>query len=71
MADAVIVSACRTPIGRFNGGLSSFRSPELGAIAIKEAMARASLDPADVQEVIMGTVLQAGLGQNPARQAAP
>ena len=70
MPDAVIVSACRTPIGRFNGGLSSFRAPELGAIAIREAMSRASLDPADVQEVIMGTVLQAGLGQNPARQAA-
>ncbi len=70
MTHAVIVSACRTPIGRFNGGLSKFRSPELGAIAIKEAMRRADLDPADVQEVIMGTVLQAGLGQNPARQAA-
>jgi acetyl-CoA C-acetyltransferase len=70
MTHAVIVSACRTPIGRFNGGLSKFRSPELGAMAIKEAMARANLDPADVDEVIMGTVLQAGLGQNPARQAA-
>jgi len=70
MTNAVIVSACRTPIGRFNGGLSKFRAPELGAIAIKEAMSRANLDPADVNEVIMGTVLQAGLGQNPARQAA-
>jgi len=70
MTNAVIVSACRTPIGRFNGGLSKFRSPELGAIVIKEAMRRADLDPADVQEVIMGNVLQAGLGQNPARQAA-
>jgi len=70
MADAVIVSACRTPIGRFNGGLAKFSAPELGAIAIKEAMSRASLDPADVEEVIFGTVLQAGLGQNPARQAA-
>ena len=70
MADAVIVSACRTPIGRFNGGLAKFSAPQLGAIAIKEAMSRASLDPADVEEVIFGTVLQAGLGQNPARQAA-
>jgi acetyl-CoA C-acetyltransferase len=70
MTNAVIVSACRTPIGRFNGGLSSFRAPELGAMAIREAMSRAGLDPADVEEVIMGTVLQAGLGQNPARQAA-
>jgi acetyl-CoA C-acetyltransferase len=70
MTHAVIVSACRTPIGRFNGGLSSFRSPELGALAIKEALRRAGVKPEDVDEVIMGTVLQAGLGQNPARQAA-
>ena len=70
MADAVIVSACRTPIGRFAGGLSSFTAPKLGAIAVKEAVARAGLDPADVDEVLMGVVLQAGLGQNPARQAA-
>jgi len=70
MTHAVIVSACRTPIGRFNGGLSSFRSPELGAMAIREALRRADVKPEDVDEVIMGTVLQAGLGQNPARQAA-
>ena len=70
MTNAVIVSACRTPIGRFNGGLSKFRAPELGALAIAEAMKRSQLDPKDVDEVIMGTVLQAGLGQNPARQAA-
>ena len=70
MTNAVIVSACRTPIGRFNGGLSSFRAPELGALAIKEAMARASIQGGDVDEVIMGNVLLAGLGQNPARQAA-
>ncbi len=69
MPDAVIVSACRTPIGRFQGGLASFRSPELGSLAIREAMKRAKVAPEDVQEVIMGTVLQAGLGQNPARQA--
>ena len=48
MTNAVIVSACRTPIGRFNGGLSKFRAPELGAIAIEEAMKRSQLDPADV-----------------------
>jgi acetyl-CoA C-acetyltransferase len=70
MSNAVIVSACRTAVGRFNGGLASFRSPELGALAIREALRRASLGGGDVDEVIMGTVLQAGLGQNPARQAA-
>ena len=70
MVDAVIVSACRTPVGRFQGKLAPFRSPELGAIAIREAVLRAGIQPADVQEVIFGTVLQAGLGQNPARQAA-
>jgi acetyl-CoA C-acetyltransferase len=68
--EAVIVSAVRTPIGRFMGGLASFRAPELGAIAIREAVKRANLKPTEVQEVIFGTVLQAGLGQNPARQAA-
>nr|MDJ0523679.1 acetyl-CoA C-acetyltransferase [Planctomycetota bacterium] len=70
MTNAVIVSACRTPIGRFNGGLSKFSAPQLGAMAIKEALSRASVKPEDVDEVIMGTVIQAGLGQNPARQAA-
>ena len=70
MPDAVIVSACRTPIGRFSGGLASFRAPELGAIVVREAIRRAGLDGADVDEVILGNVLQAGLGQNPARQAA-
>lgn len=70
MPDAVIVAACRTPIGRFQGGLASLRAPDLGAIAVREAMVRCNLDPAEVDEVILGTVLQAGLGQNPARQAA-
>src|SRR5262245_11844301 len=70
MPDAVIVSAVRTPIGRFQGKLASFRAPQLGAIAIKAAVERAGIKPADVEEVIFGTVLQAGLGQNPARQAA-
>jgi acetyl-CoA C-acetyltransferase len=70
MAEAVLVSACRTPIGRFQGKLASFRAPALGAIVIKEAVRRAGIASADVQEVIFGTVLQAGMGQNPARQAA-
>ena len=65
----VIVSAARTPIGRFLGGLSALSAPELGAIAIREAVRRANVDPADVQEVIMGQVLQGGSGQAPARQA--
>ncbi len=70
MPEAVIVSACRTPIGKFQGGLASFRAPELGAFAIKEALRRSGVDAADVDECIMGNVIQAGLGQNPARQAA-
>ncbi len=70
MKDAVIASACRTPIARFQGGLASFRAPELGALAIREALRRANLAPDEVEEVIFGNVLQAGLGQNPARQAA-
>jgi acetyl-CoA C-acetyltransferase len=70
MADAVLVSACRTPIGKFQGKLASLKAPALGAIAIREAVRRAGLAAGDVEEVIFGTVLQAGLGQNPARQAA-
>ena len=70
MPEAVIVSACRTPIGRFQGKLASFKAPDLGAIAVREAVRRAGIAPEDVQEVIMGHVLQAGMGQNPARQAA-
>src|SRR5688572_955493 len=70
MPEAVIVSAVRTPIGRLQGKLASFRAPQLGAIAIKAAVERAGIKPQDVEEVIFGTVLQAGLGQNPARQAA-
>jgi acetyl-CoA C-acetyltransferase len=68
--EAVVVSACRTPIGRFQGGLSSFTAPQLGALAVAEAVRRAGLQPGHVDEVVMGNVLQAGLGQNPARQAA-
>lgn len=70
MKEAVIISACRTPIGKFQGGLASFRAPQLGALAVAEALRRASAPADAVDEVIMGNVLQAGLGQNPARQAA-
>jgi acetyl-CoA C-acetyltransferase len=70
MKEVVIVSAVRTPIGRFMGALSQIAAPELGAIAIKGALERINLDPSQVGEVIMGHVLQAGTGQAPARQAA-
>ncbi len=66
----VIVSAARTPIGRFLGGLSSLTAPELGAVAIRAAMQRAGISPDAVGNVIMGNVVQAGVGQAPARQAA-
>src|SRR3954451_11183670 len=65
----VIVSAVRTPIGRYLGGLSSFTAPQLGAMAIREAVARAGVDAAAIDEVIMGQVVQGGSGQAPARQA--
>jgi acetyl-CoA C-acetyltransferase len=68
--EAVIVSAARLPIGKFQGALQSFAAPRLGALAVQEAVRRAGVDPAQVDECIMGCVLQAGLGQNPARQAA-
>ena len=68
--DAVIVSAARTPTGKFQGLLKDFKAPDLGAIAIKEAVCRAKVDAAQVGEVIMGCVVQAGIGQAPARQAA-
>ena len=70
MKDVVIASACRTPIGKFQGGLAGFSAPELGALAAAEAVKRAGIDAADVEEVIFGNVLAAGLGQNPARQVA-
>jgi len=66
----VIVSAARTPIGRFLGGLSTLSAPELGAIAIRAAIERAGVDLNDIEEVIMGNVIQGGVGQAPARQAA-
>jgi len=67
---AVIVSAVRTPIGRFLGGLSPLTAPELGAIAVRAALERSGVAPADIDEAVMGNVLQAGVGQAPARQAA-
>ncbi|WP_334162369.1 acetyl-CoA C-acetyltransferase [Phenylobacterium sp.] len=70
MSDIVIVSAARTPVGSFNGALSSLPAHELGKLAIQAAVERAGIQPSDVQEVIMGQVLQAGAGQGPARQAA-
>jgi len=69
MRDVVIVSAVRTPIGNFDGVLKELSALELGSIVIREAVKRSSIDPADVDEVIMGNVLPSGLGQNPARQA--
>jgi acetyl-CoA C-acetyltransferase len=70
MRDVVIVSAVRTPVGKFQGALSERTAVELGAIVVREAVARAGVDPAGVDECVMGCVLPAGLGQNPARQAA-
>jgi acetyl-CoA C-acetyltransferase len=70
MNDIVITSAARTPIGRLNGGLSTLPAHQLGQVAIKEALRRAKVDPAEVTDVILGQVLTAGAGQNPARQAA-
>ena len=70
MNNAVILSAVRTPTGKFLGALKDFTAPQLGALAVREAVARAGIDPAIVDECIMGNVIQAGNGQNPARQAA-
>lgn len=70
MKNVVIVSAKRTPVGSFGGSLSSFSAPELGAAAILQAIKDAGIKPDDVQEVVMGNVLTAGIGQAPARQAA-
>ncbi len=68
--DVVIVAGCRTPIGKFQGGLSDLSALQLGAIAVREAVKRANLQPQQIDECIMGNVVSAGLGQNPARQAA-
>jgi len=70
MSEIVIAGAVRTPVGAFNGGLSSVSASQLGAVVIKEVLKRARVEPAEVDEVIMGQILTAGAGQNPARQAA-
>ncbi|MDH3472544.1 MAG: acetyl-CoA C-acetyltransferase [Rhodospirillales bacterium] len=70
MTDVVIAGAARTPVGAFNGGLSSVPASYLGTVAIKEALSRAKVDPTEVDEAILGQILTAGTGQNPARQAA-
>ena len=70
MDEAVILSAVRTPIGKYGKTLSGIKATDLGAIAVKEAVSRAKIQPQDVEECIMGNVISAGLGQNPARQAA-
>jgi len=69
MGRPVIVSACRTAIGKFQGALSTFSAPQLGGLAVAEALRRANVPGAEVEDVLMGNVLQAGLGQNPARQS--
>ena len=68
--EAVIIGAVRTPVGKFQGTLKGFKATELGAIVVRESVRRAGVSPEEVDEVIMGCVIQAGLGQNPARQAA-
>jgi acetyl-CoA C-acetyltransferase len=68
--DSVIVSAVRTPTGKFLGALKDFTAPELGALVVREAVSRAGIEPDAVDECLMGNVIQAGVGQNPARQAA-
>ncbi len=70
MTEIVIASAARTPVGSFGGGISSLPAHELGRVAIEGALTRAGVDAAEVNEVIMGQILQAGEGQNPARQAS-
>jgi acetyl-CoA C-acetyltransferase len=69
MGRPVLVAACRTAIGKFQGALASFSAPQLGGVAVAEALRRAKVAPEAVEEVLMGNVLQAGLGQNPARQS--
>lgn len=70
MSDAVILSGARTGIAKFLGSFSSLKAPEMGSLAVREALKRTGLNPEEVDEVIMGNVLQGGVGQNPARQAA-
>ncbi|TMD20619.1 MAG: acetyl-CoA C-acyltransferase, partial [Chloroflexi bacterium] len=70
MEDVVLVAAARTPFGKLGGGLSTLTAPDLGASVIKEVLSRAHVAGADIDQVIMGTVITAGIGQIPARQAA-
>src|SRR3974390_3365907 len=70
MAEALILSGARTPIGKYLGGLADVPAPQLGAVAVAEALRRAKVPPERVDEVVMGNVLQAGRGQTPARQSA-
>jgi len=70
MKDVVIVAAVRTPVGKFQGAFAEMTAVQLGAVAVREAVRRAGIAPASVDECLMGCVLPAGLGQNPARQAA-
>jgi len=69
MREAVIIAACRIAIGKFQGSLSPFSAVDLGAFTVREAVRRAGIEPSQIDEIIMGNVVQAGLGQNPARQA--
>src|SRR5258708_40123816 len=68
--DVVIISGCRTAVGKFQGSLTDLSAPQLGAVVVREAVKRAGLNPDQVDECIMGKVLPAGLGQNPAPPAA-
>src|ERR1700731_2933115 len=70
LEDVVIISGVRTPVGKFQGSLSDFSAPQLGAMVVREAVKRAGIESTQVDECIMGNVVSAGLGQNPARQAA-
>src|SRR6202040_2733120 len=70
MAEAFLLSAVRTPIGKYLGSLADLAAPQLGAVAVSESLRRAKVKPEAVDEVILGNVIQAGVGQNPARQAA-
>jgi acetyl-CoA C-acetyltransferase len=68
--EVVIVAAARTPVGSFNGSLKSLTAPQLGSIAVKRALASSAIDPSVVKEIYFGNVVQAGVGQSPARQVA-
>src|SRR5262245_35773810 len=70
MADAFLLSAVRTPIGKYLGGLAELAAPQLGALVVAETLRRAKASPPQIDEVVLGNVIQAGVGQNPARQAA-